>query len=603
MASSKSLGVLSLDLILRLGGFTKGADQAARESAKLSKRMQADAAAISSAFKKIGATLGIGISLTALTTGLVNAAEAAIEYGDEINKASIKSGIAVESFSELAYAAKQNDIELDSLSTALKKMQVTLSEAASGSKSATQALSALGLTAAQLRALSPDEQFETLADRIRALKDPADRARAAVELFGKAGADLLPMFEEGAEGIRQLREEAQQLGATLTGEQAQALAEADDAIKRMEQAWAGVARTLTAQVAPALTTVFDKTTKILSQKGAVLELAEAWAKIAAGPPQTLPMRLGRALFGEEAAAAPVTSTGTGLPPGGRNRTPFVPGFEEAANAAAKATKASNDYMRGLEEIAISVSRITTSATEELYREMDAATQTATEKALAEWTEFDSQINELLRVGRISQDQANERIAENAKQYLEEVQITAQKILPPEVRTELDVFWEEAARNTQNIIADTLISGFDEGVDGMLRSFAQMLAQMAAQAIAADIAGAIFGSGKSGGSSAAGWFDIAKSWFAGFFESGGFIAPGQFGVVGESGPEIVMGGRVGQTVVPMQQAAAAPQVNLRNINAFDSGVIRDYLVSAQGEEVLLNFIERNGTRVRTASVGR
>jgi hypothetical protein len=74
-------------------------------------------------------------------------------------------------------------------------------------------------------------------------------------------------------------------------------------------------------------------------------------------------------------------------------------------------------------------------------------------------------------------------------------------------------------------------------------------------------------------------------------------------VGETGPEIVMGGRVGQTVIPAATAAPAPQVNLRNINAFDSGVIRDYLVSAQGEEVLLNFIERNGTRVRSASFGR
>jgi molecular chaperone GrpE (heat shock protein) len=412
------------------------------------------------------------------------------------------------------------------------------------------------------------------------------------------------LFEEGAAGVRKLMEEA----GTLTTEQAKALAEADDATKRLNQSWDELSRTLTAKVAPGFTAVMDAMTNILREEPKVVTMGQAWdAFLAAfkkhgiGTQATDILREMKAI---EEAANRVTrqrfSTGLGVAPGGHSRTPFVPGPAPAKTAA----KSTDDFLAsmGLSEVAITVSRITVSATEELYREMDAATQTATEKALAEWTEFDSQINELLRVGRISQDQANERIAENAKQYLEEVQITAQKILPPEVRTELDVFWEEAMRNTQNLIADTLISGFDDGVDGMLRSFAQMLAQMAAQAIAADIAGAIFGSGKSGGSSAAGWFDIAKSWFSGFFESGGFIAPGQFGVVGESGPEIVLGGRAGQTVIPMQQAAAAPTVNLRNINAFDSGVIRDYLVSAQGEEVLLNFIQRNGSRVRTASVG-
>ena len=80
-------------------------------------------------------------------------------------------------------------------------MQVTLSEAGSGSKSANETLSALGLTFKELQALEPDKQFEVLADRISGLKDPADRTRAAVELFGRAGADLLPLFEQGAAGI------------------------------------------------------------------------------------------------------------------------------------------------------------------------------------------------------------------------------------------------------------------------------------------------------------------------------------------------------------------------------------------------------------------
>jgi hypothetical protein len=56
------------------------------------------------------------------------------------------------------------------------------------------------------------------------------------------------------------------------------------------------------------------------------------------------------------------------------------------------------------------------------------------------------------------------------------------------------------------------------------------------------------------------------------------------------------------LVPSREAAERPEVNIRNINAFDTSVIRDYLLSASGEEVLLNFVQRNGTRVRAATVG-
>jgi hypothetical protein len=381
----------------------------------------------------------------------------------------------------------------------------------------------------------------------------------------------------------------------LTPEQIQALADADDAIKAMNQSWDDMARALTVGVAPAITAVTNRLTELLNQEDKLKSFGETWLKIAARGPTGLLRGAVGAVIGPE--APPTTSTGIGLPPGGRSRTPFVPDFEEAAKEQKKLT---DDAMRGLEELAVTTQRITVSATEQLYRDMDAATQTAQEKALVAWTEFDSQVEELLAAGRITQEDAAARIAENASQYLEEVQITAHKVFPPEEQQKLDVFWEEASRNTQDIIADTLVNGFDEGIDGMLRSFAQMLVQMAAQALAADIAGKIFGSG--GSSSGGGWMDALMSFFGGFFESGGFIAPGQFGVVGESGPEIVMGGNVGKTIIPMAQAAPAPQVNLRNINAFDTGVIRDYLLSAQGEEVMLNFISRNGTRVRMASVG-
>lgn len=199
----------------------------------------------------------LGISVAGVATQLVALAGRAIETGDALAKAATKAGIGGGAMSELAHAAKMADVDLGTLSSSLRKMQVNLSEAATGAKAPQEALAALGIAISDIANLQADKQFELIADRIAMFKDPADRARAATELFGKAGADLLPLFEQGAAGIQKARQEALSLGVALNDSQVGRLAEADDAIKRLSASWDGFATTLTAKVAPALTKVFD----------------------------------------------------------------------------------------------------------------------------------------------------------------------------------------------------------------------------------------------------------------------------------------------------------------------------------------------------------
>lgn len=87
-----------------------------------------------------------------------------------------------------------------------------------------------------------------------------------------------------------------------------------------------------------------------------------------------------------------------------------------------------------------------------------------------------------------------------------------------------VFTDQAARNTQDILADSIYDGitggFDDGLEGLLDSFGEMLTKMAAQAVAADIAGKLFGideDGKPGGGS--GWIDKAFDWLGGLGKGG------------------------------------------------------------------------------------
>ncbi|MES2625884.1 MAG: phage tail tape measure protein [Pseudomonadota bacterium] len=136
----------------------------------------------------------------------------------------------------------------------------------------------------------------------------------------------------------------------------------------------------------------------------------------------------------------------------------------------------------------------------------------------------------------------------------------------EIRLEIT---KEFARDTQGIIADALDKPFDEGLDGLVDDFGEMLAEMSRQAIAAEItkkifgdtsgsasgsgggwinaigkfAGGLFGGGKAPDSTALSadtYLSMMDGTFAGKFDGGGSIGAGQWGIAGENGAEIIRG---------------------------------------------------------------
>ena len=89
---------------------------------------------------------------------VVESIHQAIEVGDQMAKAAEKSGIAVEQFSALSYAAKQlGDVDLPTLSKGIKAMQVDI---ASGGAN----IQKLGIDFDALKQLSPEQQFEMIAE-------------------------------------------------------------------------------------------------------------------------------------------------------------------------------------------------------------------------------------------------------------------------------------------------------------------------------------------------------------------------------------------------------------------------------------------------------
>ncbi|QDV23427.1 phage tail tape measure protein [Aureliella helgolandensis] len=235
----------------------------------LRSKIGAGAKKVQDQLKSVSRSLGTaGAALTglggAVIAPLFAAASKFASAGDAIEKMAARTGVAAETLSELQFAAGQSGSSIETVEKSIRKMQQTLVEAADGSASQIEALNAIGLSAEELAGKTPIQQFEMFAEAISKIEDPTERAARSMDIFGRSGTELLPMFANGAAGIRDLRKEARDLGHQLTTEDAAAAAALTDAWGRISATMKGIVLQLGAAVAPALTTVANAVKNVLA---------------------------------------------------------------------------------------------------------------------------------------------------------------------------------------------------------------------------------------------------------------------------------------------------------------------------------------------------
>jgi len=132
----------------------------------------------------------------------------------------------------------------------------------------------------------------------------------------------------------------------------------------------------------------------------------------------------------------------------------------------------------------------------------------------------------------------------------------------EKMAEMDVFAKELAKNIQQSFADFLFDPFENGIDGMLKSFGVMLQRMIADAVAADLARKVFGDLSEGGSGE-GWAGAALKIVGSFFADGGVAANGRrvnlprFAGGGVSNTAAIFGEAGPEAAVPLPDGRSIP----------------------------------------------
>lgn len=209
------------------------------------------------------------------------------DVGGAIADMAKRTGVAAESISALRVAAQEGGASIETVEGAIKKMQLATQEGADGTYAIAEAMRQFGITVYEdFPSMEAGEQFEFLAQKIGAIKDPATRTQAAVAAFGKSGADLIPLMEDGAFSMEEWTKKAKDLGVAFDDEAAAKADALGDAMDDMKIVMQGVQLQIASALAPVVTDLANKLTPLIG----------AFAKLAADNPNVV-LAIGAAVAG------------------------------------------------------------------------------------------------------------------------------------------------------------------------------------------------------------------------------------------------------------------------------------------------------------------
>lgn len=200
--------------------------------------------------------------------GLAAMAKGAIDAADDMNDLSQKTGVSVESLSKFQQAANASGTSIEDVGAAMIKLNKGL---AAGGGPAADALKALGLSAtdASGRLKTTDQVMLEVADKFAKMPDGAQKTALAMQLFGKAGSDMIPLLNGGRKSI-------EDLAATMTGPFAKGADSLNDKLATLQGKLLELGVKLGTALMPMLNAIAD----------IVLKAAEAFAAMP-GPVQAI----------------------------------------------------------------------------------------------------------------------------------------------------------------------------------------------------------------------------------------------------------------------------------------------------------------------------
>lgn len=197
-------------------------------------------------FAKVGAAAAAA-AVVAVGAAFIGATRRAIAFADEMAKTSQRIGVTTEALSKLQYAAKLSDVSLSDL-------RVGLSQLARNMDMNSDAFERLGVAIRNQDGSLRDTEtvFTELVERFSRMQDGAQKTALAMEIFGRSGANMIPLLNAGAAGLKSMTDEAQQLGLVIDRNTSKRAEQFNDNITRLSSVLDGIGVVIASKALPGL---------------------------------------------------------------------------------------------------------------------------------------------------------------------------------------------------------------------------------------------------------------------------------------------------------------------------------------------------------------
>lgn len=200
----------------------------------------------------------IGIAVKMIKT-LVDASVQASKTADDIMTLSSTTGMTTDKIQELRYSAELLDVSFETISGSMTKMIRSMNSAREGSKEAAEAYRKLkiDITGAGGELRDVNDVFYEAIDKLGKMKNGTERDAIAMQLFGKSARELNPLIEAGSVAIKELADEAHNMGYVMDQEALEKLGRLDDAFQRFNNQSEALKNTLALALLPVITAVME----------------------------------------------------------------------------------------------------------------------------------------------------------------------------------------------------------------------------------------------------------------------------------------------------------------------------------------------------------
>lgn len=589
---AERLGEALLDLDTNDKAFRKGIERAERDATGLGRTLDGIGRKAIAMGKGLAVGAGVGIAAMGVLV------KRSIDLADEMSKSALRAGVTTEELSRLAWAGELSDVSLGALTTSMARLSSVMADVARGGAKDTKAVfDAIGISVTdadgQLR--STAEVMPELADVMAGMTNGAERSALAIKLFGRSGADLIPLLINGGAGLRAMADEADHLGKTISTQTGRGAEQFNDTLTRIGAVVDGVGLKVATGLLPQLQGLADRladpdfATAAQGMATAVITAIDGIVQIVVGASNALQDFLN--LLNNAANRGPLSQQAA-LLDGDALAREMARAEEIIANPNANSV-AKERSSAWLNSLRAQAAQRTTSdpvgggASWAEMQSMFGTTPAAGTGGASDWSGLFNDIGSSAaaaedKVAALLDSLRAERDVMRETDPVQQRLITMRADLATATgaqRAEVEGLVRtindearamETATAIGQLFGDTLLDSIDGLLDGS-KSLVDVLGDVGKMLQRAVLQGALLGQGPLGGmfgpQQSNGLGGIVGSLFSGFFAKGGLIPNGSFGIVGEAGPEPVIGTSRGARVLPNSALAGmgggSVEVNINN----------------------------------------